>query len=236
MKALLYFLLILPIQAHAFDSVYIDINILGWTVKISEKLAQRDSALCYETISVLVKKLKEITDVIPEQPLRELQKIPIWIENESPNPRAMWYHISPEWLRDNGLNPAKAGGAEVSNPSMLSEWLEDQPLMIFHELAHGYHHRFLGLRYPPLERAFQSADSLKLYRNPRRRRGDGSVHDAPEKKAYAMENTHEYFAELSEAYFGVNDWYPFTRKQLKEYDPEGYAMIRKAWMVEALPE
>jgi hypothetical protein len=31
-----------------------------------------------------------------------------------------------------------------------------------------------------------------------------------EKKAYATTDPKEYFAEISEAYFGKNDFYPFT--------------------------
>ena len=40
-----------------------------------------------------------------------------------------------------------------------------------------------------------------------------------------------YFAELSEAYFGTNDFYPFVRAELKEHDPRGYALMEKAWSV-----
>jgi hypothetical protein len=49
------------------------------------------------------------------------------------------------------------------------------------------------------------------------------------KKAYALENATEYFAELSEAYFGTNDFYPFVRSELKEHDPRGYELLKKLW-------
>jgi hypothetical protein len=39
----------------------------------------------------------------------------------------------------------------------------------------------------------------------------------------------EYFAELSEAYFWVNDFYPFVRAELREHDPAGYAAVEAAW-------
>jgi hypothetical protein len=44
-----------------------------------------------------------------------------------------------------------------------------------------------------------------------------------------MNNDQEYFAELSEAYFGTNDIYPFVRAEVREHDPEGYRMLRKVW-------
>ena len=37
------------------------------------------------------------------------------------------------------------------------------------------------------------------------------------------------FAEISEAYFGTNDFYPFTRAELAAYDPVGYAMLEQVW-------
>lgn len=39
----------------------------------------------------------------------------------------------------------------------------------------------------------------------------------------------EYFAELSCMYFVGCNYQPFNRKQLKDYDPVGYAMIQQMW-------
>ena len=47
--------------------------------------------------------------------------------------------------------------------------------------------------------------------------------------AYAMTNANEYFAELTEAYYGNNDYFPHNREQLKKFDPEGYELIEKFW-------
>jgi hypothetical protein len=49
------------------------------------------------------------------------------------------------------------------------------------------------------------------------------------KRAYAMNNDQEYFAELSEAYFGTNDFYPFVRAEIKEHDPEMLKVLGKLW-------
>jgi len=48
-----------------------------------------------------------------------------------------------------------------------------------------------------------------------------------------LTNKKEYFSELTEAYFGRNDFYPFSRSDLKEYDPVGYQMMVDCW---GLPE
>ena len=51
------------------------------------------------------------------------------------------------------------------------------------------------------------------------------------KRAYALNNVMEYFAEGSEAYWGVNDFYPFVRAELEEQDPVLYGWMKKVWVM-----
>jgi hypothetical protein len=44
-----------------------------------------------------------------------------------------------------------------------------------------------------------------------------------------MTNAKEYFAECSEAFFTRNDFYPFTKDELKKHDPEMFALLTKLW-------
>jgi hypothetical protein len=44
-----------------------------------------------------------------------------------------------------------------------------------------------------------------------------------------MTDPKEYFAEATEAYFGVNDFYPFVRAELHEHDPGMYQLLEKIW-------
>jgi hypothetical protein len=48
-------------------------------------------------------------------------------------------------------------------------------------------------------------------------------------RSYALTNHHEYFAELTEAYFGTNDFFPFRRSELQAHDPVGFEVLRAAW-------
>lgn len=73
-----------------------------------------------------------------------------------------------------------------------------------------------------LSAAYKKADAGTLYESV-----DHVV--GGKQRAYALENRREYFAELSEAYFGKNDIYPFTRSDLKCYDPEGYRVVEMLW-------
>ena len=46
---------------------------------------------------------------------------------------------------------------------------------------------------------------------------------------YALTNHKEFFAEMTEAYFGVNDFFPFNRAELKEAEPEIHALLSAVW-------
>ena len=46
---------------------------------------------------------------------------------------------------------------------------------------------------------------------------------------YGLNNHKEYFAESTEAYLGVNDFYPFVRGELKEHDPRMYKIMERVW-------
>ena len=46
---------------------------------------------------------------------------------------------------------------------------------------------------------------------------------------YARTNHKEFFAEMTESYVGVNDFYPFVRAELKNHDPKTFALMKKIW-------
>ncbi|MCL1920052.1 MAG: hypothetical protein FWG50_03080 [Kiritimatiellaeota bacterium] len=174
----------------------------------------------------LDKQLADLHRVLPKDKLTALLPVRIWVEWEKKPNGAAEYHPSANWLRDNGYNPEKAGGVEVSNIRNFVRWSRDaQPAMLLHEMAHAYMFRFVkpgSANYDALKKAFDRAVETGIY-------------DAVEyigggkKKAYALTDINEYFAELTEAYFLKNDFYPFTRDDLKTHDPEGYAVLRAIW-------
>ena len=61
------------------------------------------------------------------------------------------------------------------------------------------------------------------------------MYKAPPRRAYALLDVREYFAEASESFFARNNAFPFHRKQLKRYDPVGYQMVLKLWKVRKMP-
>ena len=48
-------------------------------------------------------------------------------------------------------------------------------------------------------------------------------------RAHALTSAESYFAELTEAFFWKNDYYPFNRDDLYAHDPMGYEMLKAAW-------
>ena len=201
-------------------------NIQGWNIKINRQLLTQERELTQEAIALLDFKLKNIKRVIPQQHHQFLQSVTIWVEKATPGFKGMVYHPSAEWLRKNGYNPAKAKAIEIANINNFISWTETQPWHLLHELAHAYSDRVIGRDFAPIVEAYQNAVNSGLYRQVARNRGNKLW------EAYALKNKAEYFAELTEAYFGENDFYPFNRQELAQYDPQGYRAIEQAWKIE----
>jgi len=195
----------------------------GFTVRISRAARVKAHEL-YTALGLLKTKLKEITEIVPPEPLSVLKKIPIWVEWNNPNVACCCYHPDKRWLEQNGYNVDKENSVEMGNPVNFVKWTtEDQPMMVLHELAHGYHDIVFGYDDKYIESCYRNAMTHGLYQSVPFHRGQ------QKSQAYATKNAMEYFAELTEAYFGKNDWYPFTREELKEYDPKGFEMMQRIW-------
>jgi hypothetical protein len=131
------------------------------------------------------------------------------------------------WLWAHGVNPEKTGAVELANARNFLTWTKQQPWMVLHELAHGYHDRFIdgGYSSSMIAGALESAKAAGRY---------GEVEHVAGRKRdhYAATNPMEFFAEGTEAYFGKNDFYPFDRAQLRDYDPESLRLLEELWGVE----
>jgi hypothetical protein len=171
----------------------------------------------------LCRQLAEMEKLLPEKALERMRKVRIWMEHRQKNSKsAAQFHVSRGWLKGNGYNPDKAGCVEISSTKLFVSWSDTQPFMILHELAHAWHNLVLGADHPGVKAAYRQAMDRKLYDKVRHANGK-------EQKAYAATNDQEYFAELTEAYFGRNDFFPFTHDELKKHDPQGFALMRKVW-------
>jgi hypothetical protein len=204
---------------------YTDRHVQGWKILVNKRLlADEHRRLRGDVLRLLEDHLYRITRAVPDKALVRLRAIPIWVELAEPHHPCMCYHVSRDWLREHGMNPDKAGAVEIANARTFLKWTHEQPSMVLHELAHGYHDQVLGFDNAEVRACYDHARAAKLY--------ESVLHfDGKKVRAYALTNEREYFAEASEAYFGTNDFYPFVRAELKEYDSTAYALLEKVWGV-----
>ncbi len=193
-------------------------NVEGWRVLVEEG----DSDLT-PVLEELQAQLHAVERKVPVSALEKLRAVPIWIHRHS-DTRCMAFHPSSAWLSGHGFNPHMANAIEIGNTANFLEWSKQQPWMVLHELAHAYHFREFGFANPEIIRVWQTAKAGGAY--------NSVLHiSGTSKKHYALTNQQEYFAELSESYFGANDFYPFVRAELKKHDLAGYELIRRLWGV-----
>lgn len=202
-------------------------QLCGWTIHLRKSLWVAKPDETAKALDLLKRQLDEIVKVVPAGPLAELKKVPLWFTPEYPGtpPRAE-YHPGGKWLADNGRDPAMAKGVEFTNVAIFESDSRRMPNFVLHELAHAYHDRVLGFDEPRIPAAFTKAKESGRYAKVERRDAEGRSSHGP---AYAMTDHKEYFAEASEAYFSRNDFFPFTREELKRHDPEFFELLETIW-------
>jgi hypothetical protein len=209
--------------------------ILGWTVRVNTALLDQEGTAVEKAMALLQTQLDEIVRKVPAPAVRELQKVPLWFNPEYPGtqPRAE-FHPGADWLRQNGRDPAMAQAVEFTNVSQFEAETRRMPNFTLHELAHAYHFLTVRMGFANLElrAAYEKARASGKYDHVPRRDSEGRT---TLDRAYAMTNPQEYFAEGTEACFSRNDFYPFTRDELKEHDPDLLSLLERLWGVTAPP-
>jgi len=196
----------------------------GWTVHVDKRLLSGEhEGLGKAVLRLLAEKLYQITRIVPADRLAHLRQVPIWLDLDHAL-RSMQYHPAASWLREHGYDPAMAKAVHIPNARGFLRTIRppEQPFALLHELAHAYHDRVLGFKYPPIVQAYRRAVASHLYDSVLRRGGRKGRH-------YALTNPMEFFAEMTEAYLGTNDFWPFVRWELLEADPETYHLLERIW-------
>lgn len=199
-------------------------DIEGWQVSVDpEILVEANRDVGDEALKALANHLQRVRYIVPADRVATLQKMPIWIDwhHELGN---MQYHPDRGWLIGHGYDPRLTKHVHVPRAKQLldrGQWAK-HPYCILHELAHAYHDQVLGFEEPRIIDAFDKMKAERLY-------DKVLLHTGREVKHYALSNHKEYFAESTEAYFGVNDFYPFVRAELNQHDPRMYRLLRDIW-------
>ena len=201
-------------------------NIEGWKVYVDPSLLPggEHADVGSRALAMLANHLQRIKILMLPDRLKKLQRVGIWIEYRHPRLKAMQYHPSRQWLIEHGYDPRLAKKVHITRADQLlsRQQMLKHPAVVLHELAHAYHDQFLGFDNPEIIAAYKKAKASGKYERVLDYRGRYVRH-------YALTNPKEYFAEGTEAYFYRNDFYPFVRAELKEFDPTLHDLLAKIW-------
>ena len=201
-------------------------TIEGFSILVDDALLPggADEALGREALAFLAAKLTEIRIVLPKEKVDVLRKVTIVLDKECGTLGSMQYHPSADWLADNGYPRSleKCVHLPRARDVATSRNINEQPWVILHELAQAYHDQVLGFDEPRVLAAWE--DFTKSGKG-----DEALLYNGSRVKHYGLTDQKEFFAEMTEAYFGSNDFHPFNRAQLKTEFPELYELLAEIW-------
>ena len=200
-------------------------KIEGWTILVDPKLLYEENReLGEDALKSLANHLQRVTYILPKDRVKELRRLQIWVELKHPELTSMQYHPGRGWLVKRGYDPRLVNKVHIPQAKALLDpkmWAK-HPYVVLHELAHSYHDQVLGFDDPRVVEAYERAKASGTYSEVVDHRGKVVKH-------YGMNNPMEYFAEATEAYLGVNDFFPFVRAELEQHDPMMFRVLREIW-------
>jgi hypothetical protein len=202
----------------------IERQIEGWTVAIDPQvLSEENRADGEAALTALANHLQRVKYIVPEDRVKQLQKLRIWLDWQH-QLGAMQYHPDRGWLLANKHDPRLVKHVHIPRAKALldrGQWAK-HPYVVLHELAHSYHDQVLSFDQPDIIEAYDEMKKAGIY-------DQVLLYTGRKVKHYALSSHKEYFAESTEAYFGVNDFYPFVRAELKQHDRRMYDLMVKFW-------
>ena len=197
----------------------------GWTVRIDDRLLQGDSAAVGErALKLLNARLVAITIVVPEPALTQLRAVTIELDLTYAGLKNMQYHPGAGWLKQQGYSEALVKCVHIPDVHDFLSPFENHrmPWVMLHELAHGYHDQVHGFDEPRIKAAWEKFRDGGKYKSVMTTPGNMREH-------YGMSSQMEFFAEMTETYFGSNDFYPFVAGELKHIEPEIFSLMAEIW-------
>jgi len=200
-------------------------NIEGWTVRVDDRLLKGQHAAVGErALKLLTSRLVAITIVVPENSLVKLRAIAIELDLNYGDLRPMQYHPDAGWLKEHGYSEQLAKCVHIPE---IEDFLSPEenlrmPWAVLHELAHGFHDQTIGFEDARVVAAWKRFRDSGKYKSVLTTFGKMHEH-------YGLTDPKEFFAEMTECYFGSNDFYPFVTGELKQAEPETFALLGDIW-------
>ena len=200
-------------------------TIEGWNVRVDGRLlAPPWDGLGSRALRFLESKLSDIRAVVDAGPLEKLQRTTIVLDLNNGDLRPMQYHPNGKWLVDHGYTADLEKcvhipvAADLATPRNIIE----QPWVVLHELAHAYHDQVLGFEDPRIIQAYRAYKQSG--------HGDAALlYDGTRVRHYGLTDEKEFFAEMTESYFGVDDFFPFNRAELLAAEPQIHELMQEIW-------
>ena len=128
------------------------------------------------------------------------------------------------WLKNNGYSTDLAKCVHIPRAEDFAspQFNNKQPSAVLHELAHAYHDQVQGFEDSEIKTAWQRIVDSGRYESVLHIGGRMTKH-------YALTDQKEFFAEMSESFFGMNDFFPFNRAELQCEEPALYELLCKIW-------
>jgi hypothetical protein len=203
-------------------------RIEGWNVHVDTRLLPPQPGEAFAgPLEILQRRLADVRLLLPAATVARLQQVPIWLDQTHGKLKPAQYHPSAGWLTSNGYDPVLAKAVHIPCSGCYAEARHQriQPWSILHELAHAYHDQVLGFEHAEIKQAWEAFRDSGKY--------DKTLHiEGGLTRHYALTNQKEFFAEMTEAYFGVNDFYPFNRAELKQAEPALFEKLGRWWAFE----
>jgi len=200
-------------------------QIEGWTIRVDQRLLEKEGAeVGVRAIKLLTARLVVIGVIVPEPSLAKLREVPIQLDLSHGALRSMQYHPSAGWLKRNGYSEKLARTVHIPDVHAFLSPFENhrQPCVVLHELAHAYHDQVLGFDEARISAAWKRFRDSERYKKVLTSPG-------PRREHYGLTDPKEFFAEMTECYFGTNDFYPFVAGELKDAEPEIFNLMRDIW-------
>jgi dipeptidyl-peptidase-4 len=203
----------------------IEKKVEGWTIAVDPQLlSEEHSQIGAKAFEALANHLQRVKYIVPADRLSRLRKLRIWVELDNPELGNMQYHPDRGWLISHGHDPRLVKHVHIPRARQLYAphmWAK-HPYVVLHELAHSYHDQVLSFDQAEIVKAYDDAKKKGIYEKV-------LLYTGARVRHYGLSNHKEYFAESTEAYLGVNDFYPFVRAELSDHDPTMFNIMKKVW-------
>jgi hypothetical protein len=212
-------------EKPAIPTAHTDRKIEGWNVRVDDRLLNGEGAALGErALKLLNARLVAITIVVPEPALTKLRAVTIELDLDYAGLTPMQYHPGADWLKENGYSEklVKCVHIPVAEDFLSPFENHRMPWVVLHELSHAYHDQVLGFDEPRVIAAWKKFCENDKYKSILNSPGNTREH-------YGRTNQMEFFAEMTEAYFGSNDFYPFVTGELIQAEPGIFALMEEIW-------